>query len=162
MFRAADSDTAAAVKVPVRVGEADKTTVLPVPVVLAAEIAVPLPARTGLLIVVSIVIAGVVVAFATVPAKPLVDTTETVVTVPPVPDGAAHVPSALKKFVEPPPEAGAKPLRDEVKTGRIALTCATVKSIGFAVEPVLLPLIVNVAICAALALVTALFAINFV
>jgi hypothetical protein len=37
-------------------------------------------------IVVESVIAGVVVALATVPAKPFADTTETVVTVPPLPE----------------------------------------------------------------------------
>jgi hypothetical protein len=55
----------------------------------------------------------------------------TEVTVPEVaPGGAAHVPSALKKFTEPPPLKGARPFKVEVKTGRIALTCATVRSIG--------------------------------
>jgi hypothetical protein len=48
---------------------------------VAALIAVPLPFRTPVMLVES-VIAGVVVAFATVPANPLADTTETVVTVP--------------------------------------------------------------------------------
>jgi hypothetical protein len=81
----------------VRDGLADNTTVLPVPVVVAAEIAVPLPANTGELIVVSIVMAGVVVDVATVPANPFVETTLTLVTVPDVePGGAAHVPSARK------------------------------------------------------------------
>jgi len=73
----------------------------------------------------------------------------TEVTVPDVaPGGAAQVPSALRKFVVPPPDEGANPLRDDVNAGRIALTCATVKSKGLAVPPVLLPLIVNVGICA--------------
>lgn len=48
---------------------------------MAAAIAVPLPYNTPEMLVVS-VIAGVVVGFATVPAKPLVDTTDTLVTVP--------------------------------------------------------------------------------
>ena len=47
----------------------------------AAEIAVPLPFKTPVTLVVR-VMAGVLVAVATVPAKPLADTTETLVTVP--------------------------------------------------------------------------------
>ena len=47
----------------------------------AAEIAVPLPFKTPVTLVVR-VIAGVLVAVATVPAKPLADTTDTLVTVP--------------------------------------------------------------------------------
>ena len=65
------------------VADVASTTVLPEPVVVAAEIAVPLPARTGLLIDVVIVIAGVLVEFATEPAKPLAVTTDTSETVPP-------------------------------------------------------------------------------
>ncbi len=52
------------------------------PFVVAAMRAVPLPANTGELIVVESVMAGVVVAVATLPAKPLAETTETEVTVP--------------------------------------------------------------------------------
>ena len=48
---------------------------------VAAEIAVPLPLSKPVIVVVS-VMAGVVVAVATVPAKPLADTTETLVTEP--------------------------------------------------------------------------------
>ena len=48
---------------------------------VAAEIAVALPFNTPVMDVLS-VMAGVVVAVATVPAKPLADTTETVDTVP--------------------------------------------------------------------------------
>ena len=48
---------------------------------VAAEIAVPLPFKTPVIDVVS-VMAGVVVAVATVPAKPLADTTLALVTVP--------------------------------------------------------------------------------
>ena len=48
---------------------------------MAAEIAVPFPFRTPLMVV-ERVIAGVVVAFATEPAKPFAETTETLVTVP--------------------------------------------------------------------------------
>lgn len=73
-----------------KVGPVAKTTVLPEPVVVAAEIAVPFPESTGELTVVDRVIAGVEVAVATVPAKPLVDTTEMLVTVPEV-AGKAHV-----------------------------------------------------------------------
>ena len=49
---------------------------------VAALIAVPLPFNSPVIVVES-VIAGVVVAVATVPANPLADTTETLVTVPP-------------------------------------------------------------------------------
>lgn len=66
-----------------RVGEVAKTTE-PEPVVAAALIAVPLPERMPVTVVES-VIAGVVVAVATVPAKPLADTTDTLVTLPPLP-----------------------------------------------------------------------------
>ena len=48
---------------------------------MAAEIAVPLPLSRPVMLVVK-VIAGVVVAVATVPANPLADTTDTLVTVP--------------------------------------------------------------------------------
>jgi len=75
------------------------------------------------------------------------------------PPAAAHVPSARRKLVVPPPDSGTRPLSSDVNTGRIAFTCATVRSEAFAVPPVLLPLIVRVAICAAFALVTALLAI---
>ncbi len=66
----------------VSVGEPWRTTVEPVPVVVAALMAVPFPAKTGLFTVVERVIAGVVVAVATVPASPFAETTETDVTVP--------------------------------------------------------------------------------
>jgi hypothetical protein len=80
----------------VRLGELARTTA-PLPVVVAAIIAVPLPANTGAVTVVLNVIAGVVVAVATVPARPLAETTETLVTVPdpPLPLYAAvMIPSA--------------------------------------------------------------------
>jgi hypothetical protein len=54
-------------------------------------------------IVVESVIAGVVVGFATVPANPLADTTETVVTVPEPPLTVAHdvvVPLVVRYFPE--------------------------------------------------------------
>lgn len=57
------------------------STTLPEPVVVAAEIAVPLPCKIPVAVV-EIVIAGVVVAVATVPANPFAVTTETLVTVP--------------------------------------------------------------------------------
>ena len=69
-----------AIAVPVRVGEADNTT-LPVPVVGAADMAVPLPCKIPVTVVLN-VMAGVDVGLATVPAKPLADTTDTDVTVP--------------------------------------------------------------------------------
>ena len=79
-------------------GPVAKTTVEPLPVVVAAEIAVPLPARAGALTVVANVIAGVVVLLATEPLKPFAVTTETDVTVPP------PVPLAVLAIViEPPP-----------------------------------------------------------
>jgi hypothetical protein len=64
----------------IRVGLVAKTT-SPDPVVVAALIAVPLPFKTPVMAVVS-VIAGVVVEVATVPVKPLAETTDTEVTVP--------------------------------------------------------------------------------
>lgn len=65
------------------VADVASTTVLPEPVVVAAEIAVPLPANAGAVIDVVRVMAGVLVEFATEPAKPLAVTTETSETVPP-------------------------------------------------------------------------------
>jgi hypothetical protein len=56
---------------------------------VAAETAVPLPLRSPE-IVVEIVIAGVVVAVATVPAKPFAETTETEDTVPDPAAGVIH------------------------------------------------------------------------
>ena len=63
---------------------------------VAALIAVPLPLSTPVIVVDS-VIAGVVVLLATVPVKPLADTTETLVTVPPD-DG-----EVLVTVIEPEP-----------------------------------------------------------
>ena len=54
------------------------------------------------------VIAGVVVGLETVPANPLALTTDIVLTLPD-PAGAAQVPSALRKLVEPPPLAVTTP-----------------------------------------------------
>lgn len=65
-----------------RVGEVARTT-LPLPVVVAALIAVPLPLRIPVTLVDN-VIAGVVVGLATLPASPLALTTLTVLTVPPL------------------------------------------------------------------------------
>lgn len=101
-------------------------------------------------------IAGVLVAVATVPDIPLAVVTDTEVTVP-VPDGgAAHVPSALKKLDVPPPEAGAIPCKEDVNWLRSAVSWVAVISAGFAVVPVLFPLYVWAAMVAILALVTAL------
>jgi hypothetical protein len=77
----------------------------------------------------------------------------------PVPAGAAHVPSALKKFVVPPPDAGAKPFNVVVKTFNIAVAWVTLKSSTLPVAAVVRPLNVAVATWANLALVTTLFAI---
>ena len=66
----------------ISVGPLFSTTVEPVPVVVAALMAKPLPASTGLFMLVVRVIAGVDVAVATVPAKPLAVTTDTLETVP--------------------------------------------------------------------------------
>lgn len=63
-----------------RVGDVANTTT-PEPVVDAALMAVPLPDKIPVTLVVR-VIAGVVVAVATVPANPLAVTTDTLVTVP--------------------------------------------------------------------------------
>lgn len=62
------------------VGEVANTT-LPDPVVEAADMAVPFPDKMPVTVV-EIVIAGVLVAVATLPANPLAETTETLVTVP--------------------------------------------------------------------------------
>lgn len=67
----------------ISVGPLFKTTVLPVPVTVAAISAVPLPASTALLIEVVSVIAGVLVAVATDPPNPFALTTLTSETVPP-------------------------------------------------------------------------------
>lgn len=65
-----------------REGEVERTTVEPEPVVVAAINAVPFPAKTAELIEVVRVMAGVVVAVATVPVNPFAETTDTDVTVP--------------------------------------------------------------------------------
>ena len=66
----------------------------------------PLPYKMPEMLVVS-VIAGVVVGFATVPAKPLADTTETVVTEPPEPvadsvPAAKLTPEPIVTLLNPP------------------------------------------------------------
>jgi len=83
-------------------GEVDKTT-LPEPVVDAAETAVPFPCKIPVTEV-ERVIAGVVVAVATVPARPLAETTETDVTVPPpdVLDMVLLPPTVVTVIPEPP------------------------------------------------------------
>lgn len=65
------------------VGELLNTTVEPDPVVVAAEMAVPLPARTGLLMVVVSVSVGLAALPSDVPASPFAVATDTVDTVPP-------------------------------------------------------------------------------
>jgi hypothetical protein len=80
----------------VREGLLARTTA-PVPVVVAAEIDVPLPCRMPVTVV-DMVMAGVVVGLATVPAKPLAVATETDVTVPPLTVGVVQV-----MAVAPPP-----------------------------------------------------------
>jgi hypothetical protein len=78
-------------------------TTAPEPVVDAALIAVPLPCRIPVTVV-DRVIAGVELALATVPAKPLADTTETLVTVPEVAGGAQAgiPPTTVKTLAEEP------------------------------------------------------------
>jgi hypothetical protein len=83
------------------------------------------------------------------PAKPFAEATEIEET--PVPEGAAQVPSARRKFVVPPPDAGTRPWRTEVKVFSIPVTVATERSEGVAEPPVLLPFSVCVAIAARLA-----------
>lgn len=77
----------------------------------------------------------------------------------PVPDGAAHVPSARKKLVVPPPDAGAKPFNADVNVSNNAVACVAVRSSTLPVAAVVRPLNVAVATCANMALVTTLFAI---
>ena len=71
---------------------------------VAALIAVPLPLRTPLIEVES-VIAGVVEGVATLPANPFAETTEVVVTVPVV--GVCHVAAVLLVAVRTCPVLGA-------------------------------------------------------
>lgn len=69
------------------------------------------------------------------------------VTVPePPPGGAAHVPSARRKLVVPPPEAGVKPFKLVVNVFSNAVTCVAVKAVGVAALPVPLPNRVSAAI----------------
>ena len=75
---------------------------------------------------------------------------------PPPPAGAAHVPSARRKFVVPPPEAGTTPLSDEVNVSSKAVACVAVKSSTLPVPAVVLPLKVAVATVASFAFVTVL------
>jgi hypothetical protein len=82
-----------------KVGEVASTIVPPLPVTVHPDNAVPLPCRQGDVTVVESVIAGVVVAFATVPAMPFAETTDTVLTEP-EPDGVDHVPSPRQKVDE--------------------------------------------------------------
>ena len=70
----------------IKAGELVNTT-FTVPLVEAAEMAVPLPCKIPVMEV-EIVMAGVVVAVATVPANPFVETTDTLVTEPELPEAA--------------------------------------------------------------------------
>jgi hypothetical protein len=51
----------------------------------------------------------------------------------PDPDGAAHVPSARKKFVVPPPDAGTNPFNADVNVFNSVVACVPVK---FSMSPV--------------------------
>src|SRR5262245_22062423 len=73
--------------------------------------------------------------------------------------GTAQVASALKKFVVPPPLAGASPLSVLVNTSSSVVACVPVRSCGSPVPAATRPRIVAVATSASLALVTALLAI---
>ena len=68
------------------------------------------------------VIAGVVVAVATEPLTPLAVVTETDVTVPLALPGDAHDPSARRKLVVPPPEAGTVPAVSAVNSDGVSAT----------------------------------------
>ena len=98
--------------------------------------------------------AGVVVAFATLPPKPFAETTDTLVTVP-LPAGEAQVPSARKKFVVPPPLAGARPLSAEVNASSIDVASACVISVTGPMPLDGRPLNVNAPVFASFAFVTA-------
>jgi hypothetical protein len=101
------------------------------------------------------VIAGVLVAVATVPLTPLAVVTDTEVTDPP-PPGVVQVPSARRKLVVPPPDAGARPLRVLENTSNRAVAWVALRSSTFPVAAVVLPLNVAVATWASMALVTLL------
>jgi hypothetical protein len=76
----------------------------------------------------------------------------------PDPDGAAHVPSARKKFVVPPPDAGTKPFNADVNVFNNVVACVPVNVSTLPVAAVTLPKNEPVATCANIALVTTLFA----
>lgn len=76
----------------------------------------------------------------------------------PVPDGAAQVPSARRKFVVPPPDAGANPFNVVVNVSNNAVAWVAVKSSTLPVAAVVLPLNVAVATWDNIAFVTTLFA----
>jgi hypothetical protein len=71
------------------------------------------------------VMAGVVVGFATLPLTPFAVATETLLT---LPVGAAHVASERRKFVVPPPDAGAIPCRLLVNRFNAAVACVGVST----------------------------------
>lgn len=76
----------------------------------------------------------------------------------PDPAGAAHVPSALKKFVVPPPDAGTTPFNVDEKTSNNVVACVPVKFSTLPVAAVTRPKNDAVAIVCIFANVTTLFA----
>ena len=111
---------------------------------VAAEIAVPLPLSTPVILVV-IVIAGVVVALATVPVNPLVETTETVVTDPePLPLNVVQSVDVKYPLTEEVAAgiliAGVAPPEDTI--GAVPVTEVTVPAFGV-VQDGVVPLVVN-------------------
>ena len=132
---------------------------------VTASVGVDAPESTTLLMEVGVIapsvrlIAGVVVALATEPETPALFTTDTEVTVPLPPDGAAHEPSARRKLVVPPPDNGASPFSVELNVSRSAVACVPVRSSGDPVPAVVRPLIVAVETFDNLELVTTPLAI---
>ena len=76
----------------------------------------------------------------------------------PDPDGAAHVPSARKKFVVPPPDAGTNPFNAVVNVFNSVVAWVPVNVSTLPVAAVTRPKNEPVATCANIALVTTLFA----
>lgn len=93
-----------------RVGLFDSTIVPPLPVTVHPDKAVPFPCKHGELTVVVKVIAGVDVAVATVPARPLADTTDIVVTVPAVAGGRLAHPEPVEVSTLPEAPAEVSPV----------------------------------------------------
>jgi hypothetical protein len=76
----------------------------------------------------------------------------------PDPDGAAHVPSARKKFVVPPPDAGTNPFNADVNVFNSVVACVPVNVSTLPVAAVTRPKNEPVATCANIAFVTTLLA----